>query len=115
MGRYNELYRDSIDNPESFWGQAAEGIIWSKKWDMVLDGSNPPFYRWFKGGEMNTCFNAVDRHVENGRGDQTAIIFDSPVTDTKKKISYRELRDQVAVFAGALRAQGVQKGDTVII
>jgi propionyl-CoA synthetase len=115
MGKYNDLYRDSIDNPEGFWGQAAEEITWHKKWDTVLDGSTPPFYRWFKGGEMNTCFNAVDRHVENGRGEQTAIIFDSPVTETKKKISYSELRDQVAVFAGALRDQGVQKGDTVII
>ncbi|MEN8135704.1 MAG: propionyl-CoA synthetase [Thermodesulfobacteriota bacterium] len=115
MGRYNDVYTESIGNPEGFWGQAAEEITWQKKWDTVLDSSNPPFYRWFKGGKMNTCFNAVDRHVENGRGEQTAIIFDSPVTDSKRKISYRELRDQVAVFAGALKSQGVQKGDTVII
>ena len=87
MGWYSDVYKESIDNPEGFWGQAAEDIAWHKKWDTVLDGSTPPFYRWFNGCEMNTCFNAVDRHVENGRGEQTAIIFDSPVTDTKKKIS----------------------------
>lgn len=115
MGRYDEVYRESIDHPEKFWGGVAEEISWDKKWDKVLDGTNPPFYRWFVGGEMNTCFNAVDRHVENGRGDQAAIIFDSPVTGNKRQITYLQLRDQVAVFAGALRAQGVQKGDTVII
>ncbi|GAB4334140.1 MAG: propionyl-CoA synthetase [Desulfobulbaceae bacterium] len=115
MGAYEETFRRSIDDPEGFWAEAAEGITWTKKWDSVLDRSNPPFYRWFRGGEMNTCYNAVDRHVENGRGDQTAIIHDSPVTGTIRKISYQELRDQVATFAGALRAQGIEKGDTVII
>ena len=115
MGTYEEIFKKSIENPEEFWGEAAESIDWYKKWDSVLDRSNPPFYRWFSGGEMNTCYNAVDRHVENGRGDQTAIIYDSPVTDTIRKISYTELRDQVATFAGALKAQGAEKGDTVII
>ncbi len=115
MGNYEAIFKESIDTPDLFWGKAAEGIDWYTKWDEVLDRSNPPFYRWFKGGTLNTCYNAVDRHVENGRGDQTAIIYDSPVTDTVQKISYLELRDQVAILAGGLREQGVEKGDTVII
>ena len=115
MGAYEEVFRQSIEHPEEFWGEAAEGIDWYKKWDTVLDRSNPPKYRWFRGGELNTCYNAVDRHVENGRGDQVAIIYDSPVTDTKRKITYTELQLQVATFAGALQNQGVRKGDTVVI
>ncbi len=115
MGTYDQVFKKSIENPEEFWAEAAESIDWYKKWDNVLDRSNPPFYRWFSGAEMNTCYNAVDRHVENGRGDQTAIIYDSPVTDTIRKISYTELLDQVATFAGALKAQGAEKGDTIII
>ena len=115
MGAYEEIFKKSIENPEEFWAEAAEGIDWYKKWDTVLDRSNPPFYRWFSGGEMNTCYNAVDRHVENGRADQPAIIYDSPVTDTIRKITYRELRDAVATFAGALKGLGVEKGDRVII
>ena len=115
MGAYEETFRKSIEDPESFWAEAAKDIDWTKKWDSVLDQSNPPFYRWFSGGEMNTCYNAVDRHVLSGRGDQTAIIYDSPVTDTIRKITYKELQEQVATFAGALRGQGVNKGDTVII
>ena len=115
MGSYQETFKKSIENPEEFWAEAAESIDWYKKWDTVLDSSDPPFYRWFRGGEMNTCYNAVDRHVENGRGEQTAIIYDSPVTDTVRKITYRELLEQVAALAGALKAQGAEKGDTVII
>lgn len=115
MGKFNTLFQQSIEKPEEFWADAAEGIDWIKKWDKVLDGSNPPFYRWFTGAELNTCYNAVDRHVEAGRGEQTAIIYDSPVTNTIRKISYNELQDSVARFAGALKSQGVVKGDTVII
>ncbi len=115
MGAYDKVFKQSIEQPEDFWAEAAKGIDWYKKWDTVLDRSNPPIYRWFRGGEMNTCYNAVDRHVENGRGDQVAIIYDSPVTGTIRKITYKEFQQQVAVFAGALRDQGVQKGDTVII
>jgi len=115
MGRYEELYRRSLEDPAGFWAEAAEQISWTKKWDRVLDDSNPPFYRWFVGGELNTCYNAVDRHVEAGRGDQVAIIYDSPVTDQIQKITYRELQDRVARFAGVLRGLGVEKGDTVII
>lgn len=104
-----------MDDPEGFWGEAAEDIQWDKRWDKVLDDSDRPFYRWFTGGWMNTCYNAVDYHVENGRADQDALIYDSPVTDTVKSYTYRELRDEVAAFAGALRSLGVEKGDTVII
>ena len=115
MGTYEEVFQRSIDDPEGFWGDAAESITWQKKWDRVLDSSNPPFYKWFSGGEMNTCYNAVDRHVENGRADQTALIYDSPVTNTIRRFTYRELLDQVSRFAGALKGIGVTKGDTVVI
>jgi propionyl-CoA synthetase len=112
---YAETYRRSMQDPEGFWGEAARAIDWTKPWDRVLDDSNPPFYRWFVGGELNTCHNALDRHVEGGRADQPALIYDSPVTGTKKVFTYRELRDAVALFAGALRARGVEKGDRVIV
>ncbi|RUM40023.1 MAG: propionyl-CoA synthetase, partial [Desulfocapsa sp.] len=115
MEQFKTLFQQSIDKPEEFWAEAAEGIDWIQKWDTVLDSSRPPFYRWFAGATMNTCYNAVDRHVEAGRGEQIAIIYDSPVTDTIRKISYKELQDQVALFAGGLKSQGVEKGDTVII
>ncbi|MBU0961020.1 MAG: AMP-binding protein, partial [Proteobacteria bacterium] len=115
MGQLDTFFQQSIEQPEEFWAKAAEGINWIKKCDKVLDASNPPFYRWFAGGELNTCYNAVDRHVESGRGEQTAIIYDSPVTDSIAKISYKELQERVAHFAGGLKSQGVSKGDTVII
>jgi propionyl-CoA synthetase len=115
MGNFKTLFQQSIEEPEEFWADAASGIDWIKKWDKVLDGSRPPFYRWYTGATLNTCYNAVDRHVEAGRGDQTAIIYDSPVTDTIRKISYKELQNDVSLFAGALKSQGVTKGDTVII
>ena len=112
---YDDAYQQSISNPDEFWGKAAEDIHWYKKWDKVLDDSDKPMYRWFTGGEMNTCYNALDLHVERGRGDKLAIIYDSPVTNTIKKYTYSELRDEVAKFAGILAAQGVVKGDRVII
>ncbi len=115
MGKYEDIFRRSIADPEGFWGEAAEKIDWYKKWDRVLDDSRKPFYRWFTGGEMNTCYNAVDRHVENGRGSQVAIIYDSPVTNQIRKFTYIELKDQVSRFAGVLKSFGVSKGDTVII
>jgi len=113
--KFQDSYAQSINQPEIFWGEAAENIRWTKKWDKVLDDSRKPFYRWFSGGELNTCYNALDYQVESGRGQQTAIIYDSPVTDTIQHISYRELLDRVAKFAGALAGLGVTKGDTVII
>jgi len=115
MTTYEAEFRRSIENPEEFWGEAAKNITWYKECDKVLDSSNPPFYRWFVGGKMNTCYNAVDRHVENGRGDQTAIIYDSPVTNTVKHITYKELQEKVSTFAGGLASLGVTKGDTVVI
>ena len=114
-GRYEEAFSRSINDPEGFWGEAAEAIHWYKKWDKVLDDSNKPFYRWFTGGIVNTCYNALDRHVEGGRADQAALIYDSPVTNTIRTYTYRELRDEVAKFAGVLRNLGVGKGDRVII
>ena len=113
--RYNQIHAHSLSDPDGFWGEAAEDITWIKRWDKVLDDSNAPFYRWFTGGVLNTCYNAVDRHVEAGRGAQAAIIYDSPVTKTVQTITYAELQDQVARFAGALRAQGVEKGDRGIL
>jgi propionyl-CoA synthetase len=115
MSLFDEVYRGSLDDPQGFWGEAAQGIHWIRKWDKVLDDSSQPFYRWFAGGVLNTCYNALDRHVANGRADQTAMIYDSPVTQTVRRYSYRELRDEVAGFAGALAARGVTKGDRVII
>jgi propionyl-CoA synthetase len=112
---YDEAFEKSIKDPNSFWAEAAEDCHWYKKWDKVLDDSNKPFYRWFTGGEINTCYNALDFHIENGLGDQDALIFDSPVTNTIKKYTYNELRDEVAKFAGAIAAQGVKKGDRVLI
>ncbi len=111
-----EAHARSLSDPEGFWGEIAEEIHWTKKWDTVLDSSNPPFYRWFTGGELNTCYNALDRHVEEGRADQAALIYDSPVTGgTVKTYTYRQLRDETALFAGVLAANGVGKGDRVII
>ena len=113
---YDEAYSRSLEDPEGFWADAASGIDWNKTWDKVLDDSNPPFYRWFVGAECNTCYNAVDRHVEDGRADQAAIIYDSPVTGNKvRTYTYAQLLDEVSRFAGVLKGRGVRKGDRVII
>ena len=114
-GRYDEMFRRSLSDPEGFWGEAAEAIDWERRWDKVLDQSRPPFSLWFKGGRLNTCWNALDRHVERGRAQQTALIYDSPVTGEIRKFTYRELRDRVAALAGALAGLGVGKGDRVLI
>ena len=114
-GQYEETYRSWLADPEGFWAEAGEAIHWYKKWDQVLDTSRAPFYRWFSGGLVNTCYNLLDAHVENGRRDQTALIYDSPVTSTIKSFTYRELLNEVAKFAGTLQKQGVEKGDRVII
>jgi propionyl-CoA synthetase len=113
---YEVAYKRSLEDPEGFWGEAAKEIDWVKECDQVLDSSNKPFYRWFAGAECNTCYNALDRHADGGRGDQAALIYDSPVTgSTKRTYTYSQLRDEVAKFAGVLRAQGVGKGDRVIV
>jgi len=112
---HHTVYTQASQDPQTFWATAAQEIVWSHPPETVLDESRAPLYRWFAGGQLNTCYNALDWHIEQGRGAQTALIYDSPVTHTKKSHSYRELRDQVAVFAGALRKLGVDKGDRVII
>ncbi len=112
---YDETYGHAMTSPESFWAAAAEDVHWEKRWDRVFDDSRKPFYRWFTGGVLNTCFNALDLHVDRGRGKQRALVYDSPVTSTVRAFTYGELRDEVARLAGALRRQGVQKGDRVII
>jgi propionyl-CoA synthetase len=112
---YDQVYARSINDPVSFWAEAAEEIHWYKKWDRVLDESNKPFYRWFTGGEVNTCYNAVDRHVAEGRGSQVALIYDSPVTQRTQSFTFQDLQTRVAKCAGALASLGVSKGDRVII
>ena len=112
---YDQAHEQSIKDPEGFWGPIAEDCHWYKKWDKVLDDTRAPFFRWFVGGETNTCYNAVDLHVDEGRGDQAAVIYDSPVTDTITTYTYNDLKDQVSRFAGALKQRGVAKGDRVII
>jgi len=113
--RYADIYRRSLADPEGFWAEAAQAIEWEKPWDRVLDAANPPFYLWFCGGRLNTCYNALDRHVAQGRGEKPALIHDSPVTGQVTSFSYRALRDQVALLAGVLRDLGVVKGDRVLI
>ena len=113
--RYDEVYGRWQADPQAFWAEAAEAIDWVKGWDKVLDDSNPPFYRWFPGAQVNTCYNALDRHVANGRGEQAAIIYDSPVTDTIRTLTYAQMLDEVSRCAGMLRGLGVGKGDRVII
>jgi propionyl-CoA synthetase len=115
MGRYQEVFRRSLEDPDGFWSEAARSLRWRKQWDRVLDKSRPDLPRWFQGGEINTCENALDVHVESGRADQLALIWDSAVTHSVAKFTYRELRDEVALFAGALKKLGVGKGDRVII
>jgi propionyl-CoA synthetase len=115
MNNYEAAYRRSLDHPEDFWAEASTGIDWETDWNRVLDDSEAPFYRWFSGGRLNTCHNALDRHVDGGRADQAALIYDSPLTGTRRTLTYRELRDETALFAGALAANGIGKGDRVII
>ena len=113
---YATAYRQSITDPDSFWlGVAREEIQWTTPPTRAVDGSEAPFYHWFPDGQLNTCYNAVDRHVAAGRGDQAAYIWDSAVTGVKETITYAQLQEQVAAFAGALAAEGVGKGDRVVI
>ncbi|CAN5327246.1 propionyl-CoA synthetase [soil metagenome] len=114
-GRYGDLYRASIDNPVAFWSQAAAAVDWTRAPQRVLDDSAAPLYRWFPDGELNTCVNALDRHVAGGRAEQAALIYDSPVTGTQRTYTYGELLDETARFAGVLRGLGVNQGDRVVI
>jgi len=115
VSSYDSVHARSIEQPDEFWAEAAAAIDWDTQWSRVLDDSNAPFYRWFTGGRLNTCHNALDRHVDGGRADQPAIIYDSPLTESRRSITYRELRDETALFAGVLAANGIGKGDRVII
>ncbi len=114
-GAYDAAYQTSLSNPDAFWGEAASAIDWIREPTTVLDASNPPFYRWFTDGTLNTCFNALDRHVRDGRGEQLALVYDSPVTGTTQSWTYAQLTDEVARLAGALSSLGVEKGDRVLI
>jgi propionyl-CoA synthetase len=113
--QYGEAYARSLRDPEGFWAAAAEDLYWERRWDRVFDDARPPLYRWFVGGVLNTCYNALDLHVDRGRGKQRALVYDSPVTDTIRTFTYAELRDEVARVAGALRRQGIEQGDRVIV
>jgi acyl-coenzyme A synthetase/AMP-(fatty) acid ligase len=115
MEKYNTIYRESIENKESFWKEQAALLHWYKTPQTILSQTEKGFYRWFADGEINISYLCLDYHVENGRGEQTALIYDSPVTHTIKKYSYRELLDLVSRFAGGLQANGIGKGDTVVI
>ncbi len=115
MTRYHEIYASWKSNPEEFWATAAQDIAWYKLWDRVFDPYMDEYGRWFAGAECNTAYNCLDRHVESGRGDQPALIYDSPVTDTKRTYTYSELTDEVATVAGVLKDLGVEKGDRVIV
>ena len=114
-GKYEKIYDSSIKNKENFWKEVSEDIFWYKKPSKILNSSNPPFFKWFEDGITNTCYNALDFHIEQGKGNKTALIYDSPITGNKNKFSYDELRSKVSKFAGALSYQGVIKGDRVII
>ncbi|MBW0104163.1 propionyl-CoA synthetase [Pseudonocardia sp. KRD291] len=115
MGTYEEIFRSSVEDREGFWLRAAESLDWYTAPTRALDESNPPFYRWFPDGELNIAHNALDRHVDAGRGEQAALVYDSPVTDTKRTYTYSQLRDEVAMFAGVLRDLGVGYGDRVVL
>jgi propionyl-CoA synthetase len=110
-----ELHERSLRDPEGFWAEAAHAVHWDRRWDRVFDDTRAPLYRWFTGGCLNTCYNMLDFHIERGRGKQRALIYDSPVTGTVRVFTYAELRDHVALFAGALVRLGVAKGDRVLI
>ncbi|XP_036025345.1 acyl-CoA synthetase short-chain family member 3, mitochondrial isoform X2 [Onychomys torridus] len=114
-GEYRTHFAASVADPERFWGKAAEQISWYKPWTKTLESSYPPSTSWFVEGMLNICYNAVDRHIENGQGDKIAIIYDSPVTNTKATITYKEVLEQVSKLAGVLVKHGVKKGDTVVI
>jgi len=112
---FNKIYENSIKNPENFWEEIANDIFWFKKPTKILNKSKPPFYKWFEDGVTNTCYNALDIHIDQGRSDKTCLIYDSPITGNKKQFTYKKLRDKVSKFAGALTNQGIKKGDRAII
>ncbi|XP_011298312.1 acyl-CoA synthetase short-chain family member 3, mitochondrial [Fopius arisanus] len=112
---YEDTFKKSVESPEEFWSEIAECVEWNKPWDKVLDNSNPPFTKWYVGGEINACHNAVDRHVKAGNGKKIALIHDSPMTLSVRKVTYDELLEKTSRLAGALADMGVRKGDRVLI
>ena len=112
---YRAAFQQSISDPEAFWGEAAKAVDWIRRPQQVLDSSRAPIHRWFPDATLNTCYNALDRHVIKGAADRTALIYDSPVTGTKKQVTYAELLEEVAAFGGVLQQLGVEKGDRVVI
>src|SRR3954466_13375716 len=115
MADYRTAFARSIEDPEAYWAEQAQLVSWIKKPRRILDDDHPPFYRWFPDATLNTCYNALDRHVVHGHGDRTALIYDSAVTDSRQSYSYAQLLERTAAFAGALRALGVEPGDRVVI
>jgi len=115
MGRYRDEYHRSLSDPEGFWLDAAAAVDWVQPPTRALDATDAPLFRWYPDGSLNTCFNALDRHVRDGRGPQVALVYDSPVTDTVQRFTYADLLDRVARFAGGLRDLGVGPGDRVVI
>ena len=113
--KFSQIYSNSIKNPEEFWKKISEDIFWFKKPTRILNKSNPPFYKWYEDGVTNTCYNALDFHIDKGRGDRTALLYDSPITGNKNKFTYNELKEKVSKFAGVLQNQRIKKGDRVII
>ncbi len=112
---FKEIYQRSISKPEEFWREISNDIFWFKKPTKILNSNKPPFYKWFEDGITNSCYNALDFHIDEGRGDKTALIYDSPITGNKGNFTFKQLKDKVSKFAGALSNQGVTKGDRVII
>ncbi len=112
---YTTEYQRAIESPEAFWKEKAQALPWSRFPETILSKDDNDIYRWFADGEMNTCYMALDYHVENGRGDQPALIYDSPVTGKKATYTYRRLHEEVAKFASVLAGKGVEKGDRVVI
>jgi len=112
---YDAIYRRSIEDPEGFWGEAAEELHWFRKWDKVLDDSASPFFKWFTGGTTNLCYNALDRHILAGKGDKIAVMWESTAQGQSRIMSYDELYKEVNRFAGVLKNLGIHKGDRVLI
>ena len=112
---FKNIYQKSISKPEEFWREISNDIFWFKKPTKILNSNKPPFYKWFEDGVTNTCYNALDLHIDQGRGDKTALIYDSPITGNKAKFTFKELKEKVSKFAGALDKQGVKKGDLSLI
>jgi propionyl-CoA synthetase len=115
MADYRNEYARSIEDPEAYWAEQAGLVDWIKRPKRVLDADSPPFYRWFPDATLNTCYNALDRHVVRGNGERTALVYDSAVADTKASYTYAQLLERTAAFAGALRGFGVEAGDRVVI